>query len=47
MDPKWSSTWNTGKNHHHEDSVLHSKMSSSEYNLYFSHKDHKKEVDKI
>ena len=44
----WCSIWSTGKDHEHQDRVLHSKTSRSENraNLYLSHKDHKKEQDK-
>ena len=44
----WCSIWSTGKDHEHQDRVLHSKMSRSENRakLYLSHKDHKKENDK-
>ena len=42
------SIWNTGKDHEHQDRVLHSKTSRSENkaNLYLTHKDHKKEKAK-
>ena len=44
----WCSIWSTGRDHEHQDRVLHSKTSRSENraNLYLTHKDHKKENDK-
>ena len=44
----WCSIWSTGRDHEHQDRVLHSKTSKSENraNLYLMHKDHKKENDK-
>ena len=44
----WCSIWSTGKDHEHQDRVLHSKTSRSENraNLYLTHKDHKKEKEK-
>ena len=44
----WCSMWSTGKDHDHQDRILHSKTSRSENraNLYLSYKDHKKEKEK-
>ena len=44
----WCSIWSTGKDHEHQDRVLHSKTSRSENraNLYLTYKDHKKEKEK-